>query len=218
MPASKTITPYLELQEPYYDSFGNLKGTIIKVKTNDTLFPQYLDSNPQALGKMLPRKSPVAKSVPANRNTPHAKAKSLKNAKTKTVKTKGQQAKTVKTKGQQAKTAATKGQQVKTAKGPLSKLSTSKKSLKPVKKPELLSDVIKINETLKPLRYIFKKVLPSDWTLKLDLSIAKRNLKIDLVSQDKTRQQIINALSRHKKLRVSTIVYAKLKLLLVTGR
>ena len=79
---------------------------------------------------------------------------------------------------------------------------------------EGLEDVILINIKNNALHTAFKKILPNDWNLNIDKKLQTRDRLIDVISEDKTRQQAIIDLAADLKLK--PIFYPKLRLLVIT--
>lgn len=79
---------------------------------------------------------------------------------------------------------------------------------------ESLDDEILINVKNNALHTIFKKILPKDWNLNIDKKLQSRERLIDLVSENKTRRQVIIDLAADLKLK--EIFYPKLRLLVIT--
>lgn len=79
---------------------------------------------------------------------------------------------------------------------------------------ETIDDVILINIKNNALHTVFKKVLPVDWNLNIDKKLQSRDRLIDVVSENKTRYEVITDLARN--LHLKAIFYPKLRLLVLT--
>ena len=79
---------------------------------------------------------------------------------------------------------------------------------------ESLEDIIQINIKNNALHTAFKKILPNDWNLNIDKKLQTRERLIDVISEQKSRHEVITDLAANLKLKV--IFYNKLRLLVVT--
>ena len=79
---------------------------------------------------------------------------------------------------------------------------------------ESLDDIVLINIKNNALHTAFNKILPNDWNLNIDKKLQTRDRLIDVISEDKTRQQTIVDLAADLKLK--PIFYPKLRLLVIT--